>query len=146
MERKVFPELRRLSITHQRPSLLGKEVTLVPSPRTVPSDSGTPLCPSRPRSTQPHRHFPTSFPCWCPWYIFSEAGVYPEALKSTQKPLKSPYFPEPLPTQQSVRVPGEASIVGSEDLRWSESLRLQFLPSGKPPFVYLPSVVCGCPR
>lgn len=101
MEREILPELRHLSITHQIPSLLGKKVTLVPAPRTVPSPApsalGTPLCPSSPRPTQPRRHFPTSFPHWCPWHIFSEAGVYLEAVKSTQKTLKSLHFQNPCP-------------------------------------------------
>ena len=103
MEREVLPELRHLSITHQRLSPLGKEVTLVPAPRTVPSpvpsDSGTPLCLSSPR------YFPMSFPCWCPWHIFSEAGVYPEALKSTQKPFKSPDFQNPCPLSNLLESP-----------------------------------------
>lgn len=109
MGREVLPELRHLSVTHQRPSLLGKEVTLVPALRTVPSsapsDSGTLLCPGTPRPTQLRRAFPMSFPHWCPWHIFSEAGVYPEALKSTQKPLKLPDFQNPCPISNLLKSP-----------------------------------------
>lgn len=79
-----------------------------------------------------------SFPHWCPWHIFSEAGVYLEALKSTRKPLKSPNSQNPCPAQ----VPKEASIVGSKDLQRSKSLQLQSLPSAKSLFAHLPIIVC----
>lgn len=35
MQREVLPELSHLSVTHQRSSLLGKEVTVVPTPRAI---------------------------------------------------------------------------------------------------------------
>lgn len=92
MEREVLPELRHLcqdkTLSPGHRGHIRTCTRTIPSP--APSDSGTPLCPSSPRPTEPHRYFPTSFPNWCPWHIFSEAGVYPETLQCTQKLLKSP--------------------------------------------------------
>lgn len=136
-----------LPITHQRPSLPGK-VTLAPAPRTVPSPapsgSGTPLWHSSLSPTQPHRYFPTSCTNWCPWHIFSEAGVRLGALQPTQKPLQLPDFLSSCPL---------SSLLQSPERHQSWAVRIHsradpvaaFPASGKPQFVDLPGVGCSCP-
>lgn len=49
--------------------------------------------------------FPRPAPNWCPWHVFSEAGVCLGVLQPTQKPLKLPDFLSPCPLSNLLQSP-----------------------------------------